>query len=347
MGLDHQPDSPSGRQPTSPVSLPISATARCPQCGGTRIRKRTRPLALNVVACVLFSLLTPLFCAMVLGLLFALLALPVTMCIALVGRNRCLDCRQQFDPECPGIKGQMTPDFPWRLHALNVVVLLASCGVGPFFLNLRSAGGRWPDLMANAGTFIVCGLLLWASLLWHLFLYRKLWRRLASPLIWALLFVVPGVLGGTVVLHASLPHVRACALLRLAGLAPLPASATAIRVYSWSSPFSGEDFLRFAARSADIEQFLSGSPALQGQQPTQFSARKMRLPFPKPFPPDWDPASDANEYFTPRRMKPNWYKQEIRGPARTYIVQPPDYQFPGEVLVDDETNTVYLYLCFS
>ena len=128
---------------------------------------------------------------------------------------------------------------------------------------------------------------------------------------------------------------------------PLPQSATAIRAYSWSSPFSGEDFLCFTAPPADIEQFLAHSPALQGQHPTHFSAHKMRVPYSKEFLETGRSDNDANEYVTPRGHWPKWYKQEIRGPARKYIVQPPDYQYPGEVLVDDETNTVYVHLCFS
>jgi hypothetical protein len=347
MSADSEPDVPSGSEAMHPAPRRTARVVCCPQCGSTRIRRPTRPLVLNVVACIVFLLLTPVLCAMILGLLLALLVLPVTMCIALVGRDRCRDCQHRFDPEYRGVEKQMTPVFPWRLHALNILTLVAFCGVGPYLIGRRSAGGRLPDMMENAGTFMVLGFLLWASLLWHLVLYRRLRQRLANPVIWALLFVLPGVLGGMVVLYQSLPQVRAGVLLRLADLAPLPKSATAIHVYSWSSPFSGEDFLCFTARSADIESFLSESPALQRQEPTHFWARKMRLPYPKEYPPTWDPASDANEYFAPRSHWPSWYQQEIRGPARKYIVQPPRYQYPGEVLVDDETNTVYVYLCFS
>jgi hypothetical protein len=347
MSLGRAPDPPSADGRPRPAPLPIPTIACCPHCGGTRIRNRTRPLVLNVVACVVFLLLSPLVCAMILGLLLALLVLPVTTCIALVGRNRCLDCQHRFDPEFRGVASERSPGFPWRLHALNLLALLVFCGVGPYVIGLRSAGGRLPDMMENVGTFFRLGFLLWGSFLWHLVLYHKLRQKLANPLIWALLFVLPATLGGTAVLYQSSPTVHVRALLRLADLAPMPESATLIRVYSWSSPFSGEDFLCFTALPAEIEQFLAHSPALQGQQPTHFSAHKMRVPYPKEFLETGRSDGDANEYVTPRGHWPKWYKQEIRGPARTYIVQPPDYHYPGEVLVDDETNTVYVHLCFS
>jgi len=106
----------------------------------------------------------------------------------------------------------MSPQFPWRFHILNLVLLV----------------------------------LLWGSLVWHLVLCGKLRQRHAHPAIWAFLFVLPSVLGGTAVFYQSLPQVRAGALLRLADLAPLPPSAMSLCVSSWASPFSGEDFLCFS-----------------------------------------------------------------------------------------------------
>jgi hypothetical protein len=73
----------------------------------------------------------------------------------------------------------------------------------------------------------------------------------------------------------------------------------------------------------------------------------MRLEYPKDYFTNPDYQQDGNTYFHVSPSTPKWYKQEIRGPARKYIVQPPRYQYPGEVLVDDETSTVYVRLCFS
>jgi hypothetical protein len=73
----------------------------------------------------------------------------------------------------------------------------------------------------------------------------------------------------------------------------------------------------------------------------------MRLTLPDDYRTRWYYSEDRAAYISPHHNSPSWYKQEIKGPARKYHVQPPRYQLPGEVLVDDETDTVYIYLCFS
>lgn len=345
MNMDPRPDLPPAHGPQPAASIPVPVSMSCPQCGSRRLRKRSRPLVLNVIACLVFLLASPLVGVMFLAFLLALLALPITMAIALVGRHRCLDCHHRFDPE--SWDADFASGFPWRYYVLNLLALVLLCDIGPYLIALRSAGGLAPDILQGLNLFTVLGFFLWVSLAWHVLVYRKFRRRIVNPLLWGLLFVLPALLGGTAVLYGSLPQVRAAGLLWQADLAPLPPSATVVRVYSWSFLFAGEDLLCFTASPADIERFLTESPALQGQEPTRFSARKMRLPYPtKEYLETRDPATDANEYFSPRH-RPSWYKQEIRGPARKYLVQPPDYQFPGEVLIDDETNTVYVYLCFS
>ena len=106
--------------------------------------------------------------------------------------------------------------------------------------------------------------------------------------------------------------------------------------------------MRFTADPNDIEWFLAESPALWGQQPERFSETRKRLEYPKDDQEDLIYQGDGqHEYFVPRPTAPAWYKQVIIGPARRYYLRPPRYQLPGEVLVDDETNTVYIYACFS
>jgi hypothetical protein len=334
-----------------PAPRPAARVVCCPQCGSTRIRKPTRPLLFNVIVCVICLPLMFVICAMAFAAAISLLALPVTTGIAVLGRYRCRSCRHRFDREPPRAGHPALPSFPWRWHALNIVLLVLLCFVAPYIMQKQTgagaSAGRLADMEAAAGLFMTLAFFLWVSLIYHLILRSASRRKLRHPLTEAILLVLPGILVGTTAFYKSLPHVRAGALLRLADLAPLPESTTAIRVYSWSSPFSGEDFLRFTARPADLERFLSESPALQGQEPTRFSAERMRLPLPQPLPSTWDRSMDAHEYFAPRSHWPHWYKQEIRGPARKYIVQPPDYHYPGEILVDDETSTVYVRLCFS
>ncbi len=347
MSLNREPGSPPAGETVNPAPSPGAGIVRCPQCGSTRVRRPVRPLLLNLGACAVFVVLTPFLCVTILGVLISFLTLPVTTAIALVGGNRCRDCRYRFEPGCAGTGTAAILRFPWRLHALNIVLLFLLCIVGPHIMWAGAGGGKLPNVMADAGLFLMFGFLLWGSLAYHLVLYFSFQRKVTHPLIWAALFLLPGLLGGSLLFHNSLPRVRVGALLVMAELAPLPESATGIRFYSWSSPFSGEDFLRFTADGNDIERFLAESPALQGQEPTRYSTQKMRLKFGDE--PEVNPnyPVDRTEYVSPRRSAPSWYKQEIRGPARKYHVQPPRYQLPGEVLVDDETNTIYVYLCFS
>ena len=345
--LDGEADLTPSARPVNPAATASAGIVQCPHCGSTRVRHRTRPLAFNAIACGVTLALTPLLCAMAIGVLVSFLALPITTAIAAVGRNRCRDCRHRFEPGDPDPDTTVLRRFPWISHVLNIVVLLLLCLVGPLIMEIRAGAEEPGDVMAGLGLLFTFGFLLWGSLVCHLILYHSLRRKLANPLIWAALFVLPGVLVGAMVLKASLPSVKARGLLAYAELAPLPASATEIKFYSWSSPFSGEDFLRFTAEPSDIERFLANSPALRGQQPERYSVRRMRLKYPTDAQGHTIYQMDANEYIVPHGSTPSWYKQEIRGPARKYIVQPPEYQFPGEVLVDDETNTVYIYLCFS
>lgn len=345
--LDREPDLTPSARPVNPAVAPVAGIVQCPHCGSTCVRRRTRPLVFNAIACVVTLVLTPVVCAMALGILISFLALPITTCIAVVGRNRCRDCRNRFEPADYDARASLLPCFPWRFHFGNIAVLFLLCVVGPSFLRMKAGAERLPDDMRTMGLLTTFGFLVWCFLVWHVILYKTVRRRTANPRIWAALFLLPGVLGGAFVFHVTSPKILTGGLLAYAQLAPLPKSATAVKSYSWSSPFSGEDFLRFTAEPNDIERFLANSPALRGQQPERYSARRMRLKYPTDAQGNTIYQMDANEYIVPHGSTPSWYKQEIRGPARKYIVQPPEYQFPGQVLVDDETNTVYIYLLFS
>jgi len=285
---------------------------------------------------------------MVVGVIVSFLALPFTTSIAVVGRDRCQDCRHRFWPASETIGVTSIARFPSAFHVLNAVLLLLLCVVGPVIMRARAGAGKLPELTADMGRLFTCGFLLWASLGCHLLVYSVLKRRVSTPLIWAILFLLPGVLAGGLVFEASLPSVRMRSFLAHAELAPLPKSATDVRFCSRSGFFSGEVFVRFTAEPNGIKWFLAESPALQGQVPEQFSAAGIGLE--QPTDSERNPIlhqTGQHEYFTPRSTTPAWYKQEIRGPTRRYILQFPGYEGLGEVLVDDETNTVYIYMCFS
>jgi len=345
---DHKPDRMSPDQPVDTAGTPPVGTVRCPQCGGNRIRRPTKPLLVNVVACAVAFVLTPVACAMVIGVVVSLLALPFTTCIAVVGNSRCQDCRHRFKPGVLSIDRPKSARFPWVFHVVNAILLFLLCVVGPNIMRAMAGAGKLPEMTADMGRIITWGLFLWVSLAYHLVVYAVLKRRVTAPVLWAILFLLPGVALGGLVFYTSRPSLRMQGFLAYARLAPLPQSATGVRFCSWSSPFSGEDFIRFTADPNDIERFLAESPALQGQEPERFSATRMRLEHPRDDQGNLIYRQDGqHEYFIPSSSAPPWYKQEIRGPARKYPLQPPRYQYPGEVLVDDETNTVYIYASFS
>ncbi len=338
----------SERQASSATSPTAVATSKsgampCPRCGGTRILRRTHPLLWSMAACVLSAVLMPVFCPMALAAMIAFLSLPVAAAFALFGRHRCLDCRHRFGPPCdtpvPGTKS-----FPFGLHLLNALLILLLCFVGPTLIR-TTGGAKWPDLSALS-LGMACILLAWVSLVYHLVVHSLLRRRTANALVWTILFILPALAVGGLHSYMSLPRVEAASLLRFAKLAPLPRLATGVKAYSWSAVFSGEDYLCFTAEPNDIEHFLAASPALRGKEPTRYSLRKMRLERPKGRENEFS-SGDANEYIILRPNTPGWYQQEVRGPARKYEVQPPRYQYPGEVLIDDTTHTVYVHLIFS
>ncbi|UCG55877.1 MAG: hypothetical protein JSU70_13515 [Phycisphaerales bacterium] len=352
-----------GQSAGEPAPSTGFAKLRCPRCQSSRIRKRTRPFLLHAGLSVLLGVAAVSCFAMVgsglvpLGdfpvfILFgalgiSLLVLPLTAVVAIAGRDRCSSCRHRFgDAHETDQENRAWRVMLWS-YVLNFVLLFGLCVVGRSVLRAQSNGGALPNIMAVAGGIFVFGFFSWGLLIYQFVLHQLLRRRITRPVVWVILFVLPAVLIGGWSLSYSLPSAQAGRILSNANLAPLPKSATDVKAYVWSSPFSGEEFLRFRASPEEIERFLRESPILQGVECERFSKERMRLPAEAGLE-KWRPYEQAgHETFIPRSTTPVWYKQEIRSPARRYIIQPERYQFPGEVLVDDEENVVFVYLCFS
>jgi len=288
---------------------------------------------------------------------------PTVICVtagfALVGRHRCKSCGHRLRPMHPSEKAEAEAHFPWAFCILNGVLLLLLCIVGPIVMRaqsfdgdlhaiMRFLGRGLDDMMAVLSSVLVFLWSLGLSLVCQAIAYRLLKRRIRSRAIWAVLFLLPAITIGGGWFYYSTPIAQARAILARGELASLPKSATDIRVYMWSSPFSGEDFLRFRASPDDIQKFLEESPILRGAKCREYSKDRMRLKYPKDY---WqrimEYREDGNEYFFPDSITPDWYKQEIKGPARCYIINPNRYHYPGEVIVDNEENLVFVYLCFS
>lgn len=145
----------------------------------------------------------------------------------------------------------------------------------------------------------------------------------------------------------SLPSVRAQQILANGGLAGLPESATVIAVYTWWTPFSGEEYLKFEADREDIERFVAEAAILEGAEHQDYSRGKMRLVYRGN-----TVSNDANgthdhEYIWHHPSIPPWYMEEVRCRARLYRIRPPGYHHAGEVIIDQDNNVVFVKLVFS
>lgn len=234
--------------------------------------------------------------------------------------------------------------FPRRYAVGSAVVLVLLCVVAPVVIRSWSAGTLEADLMALLGLVVAFGCFLCVLLVCQCAAHYALKNKIERPLVWAILFLSPAVVIGGYFTYRSLPRSRARAILLHARLAPLPKSATEVRVYTWSSPLSGEEFLRFGADPDDIERFLDASPILRGKECYRLSAEDVKRPVGSD-PEKWQRWREAQS----RRdlSAPPWYLQEIRRPIRRYRIQPEGYHFPGEVLIEDQSNVVYVKLISS
>lgn len=135
-------------------------------------------------------------------------------------------------------------------------------------------------------------------------------------------------------------------VLKSAHLAPLPESATGFQAEGWSRIFTGGFYLMFHATPEDINGFLVNSPSIKSVSPEIFNPNYTLLTAPT----DANCINDGLEnmhkhrYLHPSRNEPNWYNPTIKVKGRRYKITPrtiKNFKW-GEVIVNDETNTVYV-----
>jgi hypothetical protein len=130
-------------------------------------------------------------------------------------------------------------------------------------------------------------------------------------------------------------------------LSKLPKSATDIKGYAWSSPFSGEWFLSFKASPEDIQAFIDASQSIKDLEPQVFNSKRQYLPRPHPLPEDFYLNESGHEYFSPSPSAPSWYDPTLNTKGRKYEVPAVDYHNWGEVIINDETNIVFIKIIWS
>jgi hypothetical protein len=130
--------------------------------------------------------------------------------------------------------------------------------------------------------------------------------------------------------------------LRLGRLAGIPQSATDLRIDGTSNMFSSTYHIRFKATAEDIDEFIRNSPGLNGVLPTRFDANHQHLPFVK----DDDIRNTEHEYFGLDERYP-WFNPIIKTRGRKYEIPQDHKANHGEVIIDDETNVVYITVSHS
>lgn len=349
---------------------PAAGETRCPLCGGPVKRRWSDVPVLNLATFIIFVALAPVALVagaagggVVLGiasLLFAgiallsLWALPVTGAMAVAAQPRCRCCGHLCLPSLDGTRASGPIKFPLRYTVIGSVVLLVFLVIGLAWF--RSAPGQETGKVGL--TFILRiimgGLALGLGMLAQTMIWRRLRPRMAS-VAWRSLLLLPAVALGAGWLaltgydHWALsrkyePTRRSPAVLDRAGLAPLPGSARDVRVHAWAFMLSGKYTLRFTVDPNDIEYFLAASPSLEKVSARTYSHKRMRLRGGDYGGPSARYDAQGNEYFTPDRDVPRWYRQEIRGPGRRYEINWYDGKYLGELLVDDEEHAVYVHI---
>jgi hypothetical protein len=344
----------------------------CPECGSSRIRKRGKYFFISLAIFIGLLLLNKIMAVgythgfwesnfkIGLGLVLVVIChfwpaiICGAACFAFVGKHRCLSCGYRFQSviEKKSIQNEIL--FPWRFSILNgaMIFLILVFSGNIYMLKSHFSLSMLFSVLVFNGIFAAfpTAFFIILSLIYQLIIYRFLRARIKSFLLWAILFLAPAIALGGDLFYKHIPKVAANRILAHGELAQLPAYATEIKVYTWSTPMSGEEFLRFSATADDIKVFLESSPILKNKECQKYSKDKMRVPFSEDFFNNVNFSEefpDPNEYFNPDPQAPDWYIEELRGAGRRYNIKPKGYHYPGEVIIDDEKNIVFICLCFS
>lgn len=144
----------------------------------------------------------------------------------------------------------------------------------------------------------------------------------------------------------SAPARQVAAARAWAGLAPLPPSATQVRAseegaFTWTAYY-----VRFSAPPEDINAFLAASPGLRGERPEIFTARHKLLPGPaRGQSLTARQLTDGNSYILYGLPSPSWFDRTVRTSGRRYNIHHGGNY--GEVVVNDASHTVYVYVADS
>jgi hypothetical protein len=128
-------------------------------------------------------------------------------------------------------------------------------------------------------------------------------------------------------------------LLKAARLAPLPHSATNISYYEWNGFGTGNAYVRFSVMPADLNLFLTNSPALYVRPPIkQFDSKHHHLSIP---PASYNNSSSpAHYYHLQGPQDPKWFRPAVTNRGRMYKL---DYNQHTWILIDEDKHIVWIF----
>jgi hypothetical protein len=210
------------------------------------------------------------------------------------------------------IENKITIRFPWKPCLLNGVALWLVCLASREMLDLIRSGALLIIIFKIVFASIAAGLLIGVSFGYQMLIFHLFKKRTKRALSWCILFLLPSMVIGSVSAYYAIPSVQANIILSHAELAYLPKSAHDIKVYTWASPMSEEEFLKFKASRNDIEQFLTSSPILKGKKCVNYTKDKMRLPYPKDYGRKEEHFNTPHAYYHSSPSAPDWYIENLK-----------------------------------
>lgn len=127
-------------------------------------------------------------------------------------------------------------------------------------------------------------------------------------------------------------------------LAELPGSNTNFKIATEGSAFTRSFYITFNASLEDIEKLILNSPGLKDIKPKIYSEEYMLIEYKS----DEEEIDYNHDFFLRREGVPEWYIPAIKIKGRKYrIPYKEDHGIGGDFIVNDEEETVYIYVSWS
>jgi hypothetical protein len=122
--------------------------------------------------------------------------------------------------------------------------------------------------------------------------------------------------------------------------APLPPTAREIKLHHIPGFLYHERFCHFIASASDIIAFVASSPAMISAPTERFDDKHQFLPIPE----NLEKISEQHEYFPVRTAVCPWYDPTITVKGRRYEIDPAKAALRGEVIVNDASESVFIWI---